>query len=259
MPAKKAVIYARVSPKPTKAEDKCESIDRQIELCHRYCDTNDIIVVDIATDPKVSGRLQYFYDRPGGRKVRDLLPLIDYVISSEHSRMFRNTIDGLQTLDDWLKYDVSARFIGEGTCFATNTPFGRLATTMFLAIAEVEAGNNSHRTKVAAELRKEQGKLVCSEINVPWGKKVVGEKLDDGTDTRRLVDDPREQIVLGCIIGHHKAGLKPTAIAAMLNERGEGYARRDESQPWDRNHIHHILSEHGYKKKRGKKKRRKYG
>lgn len=86
-----ARIYARFSPR--RDEEKCESIEKQVDKCRAYCEANDLEVVGVYEDRAAHG---YDEGREGLNACLNDLEPGETMVSWESSRVARDAILMLQ-------------------------------------------------------------------------------------------------------------------------------------------------------------------
>ena len=161
------------------------SIRAQIDELNEYCAKNKIKIVDHYTDEGVSGG-KPIHKRPAlTRLIEDVKAgKIDIILFTKLDRWSRNTKEFFKAQDILDELKVEWRAIHEK--YDTTTPDGRMAITIFLAIAQNEREKGADRVKrVFADKRKRKEAWYGSH-SMPFG--YTKEKDADGVF--RLVKDP---------------------------------------------------------------------
>jgi len=196
------VIYCRYSPRPEHAAERAVSLQVQIESCRKYCDVNGLAVDRIIEDPEVSARTTSLFERPGGAKLAALPPESN-VIAMKLDRVFRKTIDGLSTLENWKVSHVRLHLANEGGCsIDTSTATGEMIATFLLGVASWEPRAIAERTKSAMNHRMDNRKAHLNPANFPYGM------MEDTTSKRHakcghyegMIHNPEEQAVIAQIM-----------------------------------------------------------
>ena len=199
----KAVGYVRVS-----SEDQAKegvSLDNQKAKIKAYCDLKDLDLVTIMEDAGISARN---LKRPGVQSVLEMVKnkSVDAVVVYKLDRMFRSTIDALETTKKFDKLGVAFHSIQE--TIDTKSAMGRFFFTLTAALAELERGIVGERTRDALKHKKQNGDVWGP---VPYGFKRV---------RRKIVPDEAEQKVVHKILQLWKSGGNYSEIARKLNDQG---------------------------------------
>ena len=110
----KSILYARRSPRPRHALERNESIETQLEIGKRYlADKGFEIYGEPIIDDDRSGRTP-LAKREGGKRLLELAPRVGNVACSSLDRIFRDNIDGQQTLAKWSGSNVLLHAISDG-------------------------------------------------------------------------------------------------------------------------------------------------
>lgn len=233
------IIYCRYSPRPEHATERACSLQVQIEACEKYCRSNELAVDEIIEDPEVSARKTPLFDRPNGSKLMTL-PAHSNVIALKLDRVFRKTIDGLQTLEHWKENNIKFHLANEGGCtIDTSTATGELIATFLLGVTSWEPRAISERTSTAMNHRMAHGKAHLNPANFPYGM------MEDPTSKTHvcsghhegMIECPEEQAIIERIIFLKRNGYGLNAVARMLNEAGT----KNRGNCWYPNTIKRIL------------------
>ncbi len=225
---RQAVIYARFSPRPNAAE--CESCDKQIERCKQWALAKDLAVIGVHRDDGLSGATAD--DRPG---LQDALQQVEsegaVMVCVCLSRFARSIPDAVRMVDRIGDSKGHLATLDEG--IDTRTAQGQLVFLIFSWLAQVERENIAERTSQAMLQHQANGRVMGSRPPYGWRRR--------GT-TRKLVEDKREQEVLGRIVASAKAGRRPNQIATLLNSEG---IKPRIARKWSRQSIRQILEREG--------------
>jgi site-specific DNA recombinase len=208
----KAIGYIRVSTEDQAREGV--SLDNQKAKIKAYCDLKDLELVDVIEDAGISAKN---LNRPGIKKVLELARTkqIDAIVTYKLDRMFRSTVDALESTKKFDKWGVSFHSLQEN--LDTKSAMGKFFFTLIAALAEMERGIVSERTKAALSHKRSKNEKTGGDI--PFGYTLVENDL--------LVANEAEQ----------------KAISLMVELRNKGYSLRA---------IAHELEKEGHKTKTGK-------
>lgn len=199
----KAIGYIRVSTEEQAAHGI--SLDAQRAKIEAYALTKDLELVGIVED---AGKSAKNLKRPGVQKILTMARRkeVDAVIIVKLDRMFRCTVDALNTAQDFDRRGVALHSIHES--LDTQSAMGKFFFTLTAALAEMERGLVGERTR-AALARKKEKREVYGEI--PYGY--------DALDAS-LVENPAEQEVIARMKRLRKQGLSFQRVADNLNADG---------------------------------------
>ena len=198
----KAIGYIRVSTEEQAAHGI--SLDAQRAKIAAYALTKDLELVGIIED---AGKSAKDLKRPGVQKILTMARRkeVDAVIIVKLDRMFRCTVDALNTAQDFDKRGVALHSIHES--LDTQSAMGKFFFTLTAALAEMERGLIGERTRAALARKKERGEKTGG--HVPYGYDV----LDAG-----LVENSTEQEIIARMKRLRKQGLSFQRVADILNE-----------------------------------------
>lgn len=176
-------LYERVSTEEQAL--KGFSIDAQIENLEEYCKKNKMKIVDHYTDEGISGAKPPL-KRPALQRLLDDVAAgkIDMILFTKLDRWFRSVQEYFKVQEILEKHRVEWKAIHED--YDTSTANGRMAITIFLAIAQNEREKTAERIKVVFEHKRKNKEACFGGQAIPWGYKK--EKDKDGA--MRLVKDP---------------------------------------------------------------------
>ena len=179
----RAGLYERVS---TDEQAKFGfSIKTQIEALEEYCEKNNIKVVEHYTDDGISGG-KAALKRPAMSRLLDDVKAgkIDIILFTRLDRWFRNVPEYYKVQEMLDKHGVQWKAIWED--YDTTTSNGRLAITIFLAIAQNEREKGSERIKVIFANKVKNGETFFNNKCMPFG---YARELDEN-GIARMVKDP---------------------------------------------------------------------
>lgn len=179
----RAGLYERVS---TDEQAKFGySIKTQIEALEEYCDKNNIKIVDHYTDDGVSGGKAALKRPAMSRLLEDVKSgKIDIILFTRLDRWFRNVPEYYKVQEMLDKKGVQWKAIWED--YDTTTSNGRMAITIFLAIAQNEREKGSERIKVVFDNKVKNGETFFQWKCMPYG---YTREIDEN-GVARLVKDP---------------------------------------------------------------------
>ena len=166
------------------------SIRSQIDALEEYCKDNKFKIVDHYCDEGVSGGKPYT-KRPEMKRLIDDVEAgkIDIILFTRLDRWFRNVQEYYKVQEILDKHRVEWKAIWED--YDTSTSNGRMAITIFLAIAQNEREKTAERIKSVFENKRQRKESFFGKNSTPAG--YVEELDEDGI--RRLVKDPELQQV----------------------------------------------------------------
>jgi len=228
----KAVGYIRVS-----TEDQKEgiSVDNQRAKINAHASVKDLQLIGIIEDAGISAKN---LNRPGGQEVLKMTRKkeVEAVIVYKLDRMFRSTIDALETTKQFDRWGVAFHSINE--TIDTQSAMGRFFFTLTAALAEMERGIIGERTKAALKHKRLNGKKTGGDI--PFGYYLHA-------DGQTLMEDHKEQQVISLIkeLRHEACSLK--AICQELKHRG--LPTKTGKENWHPQSVSRILKRHDSSKK----------
>ncbi len=206
----KAIGYTRVSTQGQ--ADNGISLEMQETKIRAYCEFNDLDLVEIITDAGLSGK--NVTGRPGVQRLLDLIQgkKVEAVVVYKLDRLGRSTMDLLEISKLLDKKNVSLHSLTEK--LDTSTPHGKFFFTLTGALAEMERGIVSERTKSALGQKRANGKRIS-------GQAEFGYEFDaDGN----VVQNAHEQAIIAKIRQLSSQGMSIRNIQAELTR--EGYLSR---------------------------------
>jgi len=225
----KAIGYVRVSTEDQAREGI--SLDHQRAKIRAYCELKDFELVSIIEDAGIGAKN---LNRPGAQKVIRLAKSkrVDAVVVYKLDRMFRSTIDALETTQQFDKWGVSFHSIQE--TLDTKSAMGRFFFTLTAGLAEMERGIIGERTRAALKHKKERGEYTGGGI--PFGYDITG----DG----HLVENLAEQKTIRLI---RKLKMEGHTLRSICKElEAEGYTTKTGRTHWNSKTVLMILKRAGF-------------
>ena len=221
----KAIGYIRVSTDEQAKEGF--SLENQEQKIRDYCKLKDFEIVEIIQDAGVSAKN---LRRPGVQKVIEMAEekMIDAVIVYKLDRMFRSTVDALETTKQFDKLNVSFHSIEE--TIDTKSAMGKFFFTLTAALAEMEREIIGERTRDVLQRKKANGEFYG---HVPFGFKRFKGKL--------LNHDAEQKIVLA-VLGMREKGLNYSRISRELNHMG---LKTNKGKKWHPQTVKNVVAIHG--------------
>ena len=164
------------------------SIETQIENLTEYCEKRGMKIVGHYTDEGVSGAKPPLKRPALFRLLEDVQAgKIDMILFTKLDRWFRSVKEYFKVQDILDKHKVEWKTIHED--YDTTTANGRMAITIFLAIAQNERERTAERIKVVFEHKRKNKEACFGGKNPPFGYM----KQPDENGIQRLVKDPESQ------------------------------------------------------------------
>lgn len=164
------------------------SIVTQIEALEKHCVDNNIKIVEHYTDDGVSGG-KAALKRPAMSRLLDDVKAgkIDIILFTRLDRWFRNVPEYFKVQEILDKHRVEWKAIWED--YDTTTSNGRMAITIFLAIAQNEREKGSERIKAVFDNKIKNKEVILNDSAMFFG--YTAQKDENGK--RRLVKNPEVQ------------------------------------------------------------------
>lgn len=160
------------------------SIETQIDNLTEYCEKNKMKIVDHYTDEGISGAKPPLKRPALARLLEDVQAgKIDMVLFTKLDRWFRSVQEYFKVQEILEANRVEWRAIHED--YDTTTANGRMAITIFLAIAQNEREKTAERIKVVFEHKRKNKEVAFGGPHKPIGYK----KERDADGVLRLVKD----------------------------------------------------------------------
>ena len=167
------------------------SIQNQIEALEEYCKDNKIKIVDHYCDEGVSGGKPY-QKRPEMKRLIDDVEAgkIDIILFTRLDRWFRNVQEYYKVQEILDRHKVEWKAIWED--YDTSTSNGRMAITIFLAIAQNEREKTAERIKSVFDSKRRRKESFFGHNATPFGYIEV----PDENGIKRCVKDPEVEDAL---------------------------------------------------------------
>ena len=219
-----AVGYIRVSTEDQAKEGV--SLDNQRQKIKSYCQLKDLTLEKIIKDSGISAKN---LNRPGVQKVITMARKkeIDAVVVFKLDRIFRSTVDAIETTKMFDKMGISFHSIFE--TLDTKSAMGRLFFTLTAALAEMERRIIGERTKEALAYKRSRNEKTGGDI--PYGFNL--------TENRLLVENEDEQGVIRLIHRLKQQGLSLRKISKKLEQ--EGFKTKRGNGHWHPQTVSAIL------------------
>lgn len=220
---KSIIGYIRVST-TGQAQDGV-SLEMQESKIRAYCTLNDLVLSETICDAGLSGKN---LSRPGVQRLLDLIKSgeVSGVVIYSLSRLGRSTSDLLDVAKLMDRKGVIMHSLTEK--IDTSTAVGRFFFVLTGALAEMERGLISERTKAALSEKRSQG--LRTNFKAPYGHRFTS----DG----RVVQDHEEQSVLSRVWTLKETGASVREIQRTLAD--DGIVNRN-GQPFAVSAVHYML------------------
>jgi len=205
-----AAGYTRVS---TLAQARSGlGLEAQVSAIERYASAKGLELVEVFSDPAVSGG-KPLAKRQGGLRLRESLVTrrTTHVVIPRLDRAFRSVTDALRTSDEWRALGVTVHLLDLGLVIGpaaggVEAVASKLILSVMACVAELERVLASERTRAAAQR--------CIESGRAWGRVQAYGWRRAGS---RRVEDPAEQAVLAEMLALRQEGLTYRAVAGRLD------------------------------------------
>lgn len=164
------------------------SIETQIENLTEHCEKNKFKIVDHYTDEGISGAKPPLKRPALHRLLEDVQAgKIDMVLFTKLDRWFRSVQEYFKVQEILEKHRVEWKAIHED--YDTTTANGRMAITIFLAIAQNEREKTAERIKVVLEHKRKNREACTGGMATPFGYR----KYVDEDGISRWEKDPEQR------------------------------------------------------------------
>lgn len=238
---KTAIGYVRVS-----TEEQAVSglgLEAQRERIRAFCADKGLKLADDAVfeDPGQSGG-KPLESRPAGARFlaaarKGKKPV---VVVAKLDRLFRSVVDAAVTIEEFDKKGIRLVALAEG--FDMTSPYGKAMAQMASVFAELERAMIRQRTKDAMKVKRFRRERSSRHAPYGWdfGREITIQKGDKQIATRELIENAKEQEVIGLMKSLRAAGKSYPAIAAELNTRNIPTKRG--AKPWIHSTVVGILA-----------------
>ena len=217
--------YVRVSTEDQAKEGV--SLDNQKAKIEAYCQLKDFELLEIIEDAGISAKN---LRRPGVQKVLRMArkKQVDAIVVYKLDRIFRSTVDALETTKMFDKWGVSFHSIEE--TLDTQSAMGRFFFTLTAALAEMERRIIGERTKAALSHKRSRNEKTGGDV--PYGY--------DLTPAGLLIKNHIEQKVIRLIRRLNRDGYSLRKICRELER--EGHLTKRGNPIWHPKTISRILT-----------------
>ena len=164
------------------------SIETQIENLTEYCQNEGVKLVGHYVDEGKSGSLPPLKRPALHRLLEDVQAgKIDMILFTKLDRWFRSVKEYFKVQEILDRHQVEWKAIHED--YDTTTANGRMAITIFLAVAENERERTSERVRAIFENKRKHKEACFGGPHKPFGYR----KQKDADGINRLVKDPKEE------------------------------------------------------------------
>lgn len=222
--------YLRVS-----TGDQAQSglgIEAQRQAIEAYCHMRSLGLAHVYQDNGISAS-KALGDRPAGKRLLAALRArrrpLDGVVALKLDRLFRNTVDALETIQQWDRTGQALHLVDMGgASLDTRSATGKLFLTVIAAMGEMERNLARERTKAAMAVKRSRGERISR--HAPYGYRFNRAGL--------LVVDPAEQATLRQMRTLRESGLSFQRIAEALEGQG---IRNRLGRPWTWKRVRAVL------------------
>ena len=220
----KTIGYVRVSTEDQVKEGV--SLGNQKSKIEAYCQLKDLQLKEIVEDAGMSTKN---LKRPGVQKVLRMArkKQVDAVVVYKLDRIFRSTVDALETTKMFDKWGVSFHSIEETLDMLS--AMGRFFFTLTAALAEMERQIIGERTKAALAHKRSRHEKTGGDI--PFGY--------DLTPAGILIKNDDEQRVIRLIRRLNKRGYSLRGVCSELQK--EGHKTKRGNYKWHPQTVSSIL------------------
>ncbi|EMF0501461.1 recombinase family protein [Enterococcus hirae] len=209
-PTKRVALYIRVSTQEQALEG--HSIQAQEQNGRQFAERMGYEVVEVYADEGISGKStknRFAYQRMmnDARSHR-----FDLLVIWKLTRLGRNMLDVLQTVEELLRYDVGLLSISEQ--FDVTTSTGKLMLQLLGSFGEFE------RNQIAENVQMSMQSLVKDKKRYAGGRRLGYVSGIDTNGQKQLVIEPEEAKIVRLIYAKYLGGAGYRAIANFLNRQG---------------------------------------
>jgi len=202
--------YARVS-----TDQQDSSSRQQIQRLEEFCQRKGFENAEYLIDFDVSGGKEIF-KRPNGSKLKEATNG-DIIIVHKRDRLFRNTLNALNTVWRWFENGVVLYILENGEePISMDNPTSKLVFTIMCATDELEKDKTKARTKDSLALKK-ANKEVYSTAPYGWQSHYTETNSKGDWINGKLIPNEKEQLVISEIKNYNNMGYSRNWIADKLN------------------------------------------
>ena len=234
----RCAIYTRKSTEEGLEQD-FNSLDAQREACEAYIASQKHEGCELLPDRYDDGGISGGHlDRPSLKRLMQAVDdkRVDQIVVYKIDRLTRSLADFAKLVERLDQAEAS--FVSVTQSFNTATSMGRLTLNVLLSFAQFEREVTAERIRDKIAASKRKGLWMGG--NVPLGYAADGRTLkideDEAVTIRTLFDLYLEHGLIRKV----KERAEDLGLRSRRRERGAG--RVSGGKPFDRGHIHHILS-----------------
>lgn len=205
--------YARVS-----TDQQDSSSRQQIQRLEEFCQRKGFENAEYIIDFDVSGGKEIF-KRPNGSKLKEATTG-DIIIAHKRDRLFRSSLNALNTVWKWFDDEVSLYLLESGEePISLENPATKMMFTILCATDEYEKDKTRERTKSSLALKK-ANKEVYSTAPYGWQSHYTETNSKGDWINGKLIPNEKEQEVIRRIKELKSIGSSLGFIASQLNDLG---------------------------------------
>ncbi|NLE38089.1 MAG: recombinase family protein [Pirellulaceae bacterium] len=224
---KKAILYARYSPRPGVSD----SIEKQFERLRAWCVATDVRVAAEYSDEAISGKS--IEGRSGlDKAIAHACRIKGILAAYDLSRITRNVGDASRILEKLREKNVELILLQERV--DTTTPIGRCMFHVMASFAQLYREQIAERTALAMRKHQAAGRRMGRIDRPPYGFRVSSE------DSNILELDEIEQAIIARIVQLRSEGETHRGICNVLE--AEGLLRRGKSWKNSQGLVARILA-----------------
>jgi DNA invertase Pin-like site-specific DNA recombinase len=197
--------YARVST--LRQSDEGISLDVQERQLQGYASMHGWTLAGMFIERGISGSKR-LCDRPEGAKLLATVQAGDVIICAKLDRMFRSSLDALDTLKSLQSRSISLHLLDLGGD-VTGNGIAKLVFTILAAVAEAERERIRERVATVKQDQREHRRYLGGKVPFGWTVGIDGE----------LVEDVRQQAALQAAREAREAGASLRAIRDELAQQ----------------------------------------
>ncbi len=200
------VAYIRKS-----TNEQANSFEAQLVTISNYCNFAKLDIQKVYQE-ECSGGVPLEKRKVGKQLIADVKAgLIQNIVATRIDRLFRNTLDALQMIELFDKYDVALHLVDlHSSSVNTKSPMGRFMLQVMAAVAELERGLITQRVNESLAVVKSKG--------VKLGAAPYGFMFSD--DRTELIPNPDETTTYHLIQTLYHDFPNYLGVARILNEQG---------------------------------------